>query len=209
MKIILARAIPFWLLTLSLPVLSESTLPPPIIDPALDRREIVVPRIDSEDFELTLYGGLLSVEDFGSHALVGARGAFHVTETLFVEASYGSSEASDAAFRDKGLTIFPSEVEPLTFYSLSFGLNFFPGEIFIGANRAMASSVYLVAGAGNTDFIGNRHFTSHLGLGIRILPRDWLSVRFDMRDHMFENDILGRSKLTHNFEMSLGFGLFF
>ena len=38
---------------------------------------------------------------------------------------------------------------------------------------------------------------------------DWLSIRVEMRDHMFDQDILGKNKLTHNFEMTLGLSAYF
>jgi len=37
-----------------------------VIEPDIYRRDIVVPRIDTENFELTAYYGVLDVEDFGS-----------------------------------------------------------------------------------------------------------------------------------------------
>ena len=45
----------------------------PIIDPQVERREIKRTRIDTEDFELGAYVGVLSVEDFESNVVYGAR----------------------------------------------------------------------------------------------------------------------------------------
>jgi hypothetical protein len=42
-----------------------------------------------------------------------------------------------------------------------------------------------------------------------VLPKDWLSARFEIRDHMFSSDLLGKNQLTHNFEMTLGLGAYF
>ena len=63
--------------------------PPPVIEPEVERREVSEPRIDSEDFEVQAFVGLLNVEDFGSNTVYGARLAYHVSEGVFVEATYG------------------------------------------------------------------------------------------------------------------------
>ena len=47
--------------------------PPVVIDPALERRDIKPPRIDSENFEVGIYGGLMSIEDFGTNSSVGVQ----------------------------------------------------------------------------------------------------------------------------------------
>ena len=52
----------------------------PIIDPQVERREIRRTRIDTEDFELGAYVGVLSIEDFESNVVYGARLAYHLTE---------------------------------------------------------------------------------------------------------------------------------
>ena len=61
----------------------------PIIDPEVERRNIKRAQIDTEDFEVGVYGGILSIEDFESHAVYGARLAYHLTEDFFLEATRG------------------------------------------------------------------------------------------------------------------------
>src|SRR4051812_38703012 len=51
----------------------------PIIDPQVERRTIKRARIDTEDFELGAYAGILSIEDFESNVVYGARLAYHLT----------------------------------------------------------------------------------------------------------------------------------
>ncbi len=49
----------------------ERTAPPSaedpgqVIEPEVERREIKEPEIDTEDFEIGLFGGIMSIEDFG------------------------------------------------------------------------------------------------------------------------------------------------
>jgi outer membrane beta-barrel protein len=185
-----------------------------VIEPQLDRREIVVPKIDTEDFEIGVVGGILSVEDFGANALLGARLAYHVTEDWFVELGAGVSTITDTTFRGLGAPQFPNEEEDLTYYDLSVGLNIFPGELFITEKRALSAAVYLIGGVGSTDFLNDaaqreNKFTFNFGLGVRLLPTDWFALHITMRDHVWESDLLGQNKITHNFELSTSITAFF
>jgi len=180
----------------------------PGLQPPVVRRQVKVPRIDTEDFEIGGFGGVLTIEDFGSSGVAGVRAAYHLTEDLFFEGTYARSTISDTSFRRFGARIFPSEDEDLSYYNLSIGYNLLPGEVFIG-RRAMTSAFYLIAGAGNTHFVDEDHLTFNVGFGLRLLATDWLSLRIDVRDHIFESDILGESKYTNNVALTGGLGVFF
>ena len=180
-----------------------------VIQPEVDRRPVRIPRIDTEDFEIGVFAGILSVEDFGAKAVYGGRLVYHVNEDYFVEALFGKSTVSDQALCDLGLCLFPSREEDLTYYAMSVGFNLFPGEIFPSRKRAMTSTVYAVAGMGNTGFIDENLFTVNFGIGIRILPVDWLAVHITIRDYLFESDILGSQEIKNNFELTFGASVYF
>jgi len=206
------RAGLLWLLCVPVFSQAQDALPAAtdqVIQPEIDRRTLSIPRIDTEDFEIGAYIGLLSVEDFGAEPVYGVRLAYHVSEDFFVEGVYGKSTVSDEAFRALGLNLFPSREEDLTYYALSVGYNLLPGEIFIGRRNAMTSAVYLLAGVGNTTFVNEDRFTANVGMGIRVLPVDWLVLHLTMRDHLFESDILGTKELKNNFELTLGLSVYF
>ncbi len=202
------------LFALLLPVVGVAQNPQPgetqqVIQPEIDRRQVHIPRIDTEDFEIGAYAGLLSIEDFGAKTVYGGRLVYHVSEDFFVEGVYGKSTISDEALCNLGLCLFPNREEELTYYALSVGYNFLPGEIFIGRRRAMTSVVYLLAGVGNTSFLNEDHFTINVGMGIRVLPVDWLALHLTMRDHIFESDILGTKEIKNNFELTFGLSVYF
>lgn len=196
---------------------AAETAPPAgeqVIEPELDRRDVVAPKIDTEDFEVGVFAGTLSVEDFGANAVYGVRLAYHITEGWFVELAGGASSVSDTSFRNLGAPQFPTEEEDLTFYNLSAGLNVFPGELFVTERRALSAAVYLIGGIGSTDFLNDAKqreskLTFNFGLGIRLLPTDWLALHVTMRNHLFESDLLGENKITNNFELSTGATIFF
>jgi outer membrane beta-barrel protein len=192
-------------------VLGEPASDSPIIDPQVERREIRRKRIDTEDFELGLYAGILSIEDFESNSVVGARLAYHLTEDFFLEATYGQSRAGRTSYENLSgsADLLTDDERDYSYYALSAGWNALPGEIFIGENRAYNSAFYLVAGIGSTTFAGDDRFTVSGGFGYRILPSDWIAVHFDVRDHVFDIDLLGEKKIVNNLEAHLGLSIFF
>lgn len=183
--------------------------PESVIEPQIDRRSLHIPRISANDIEIGAFGGILSVQDFGANSSSGFRLGYHVTEDFFIEGTHGRSTVSDQFYYDRGIPIFTTREAELTYYHLAVGINLFPGEVFLGRNWAMTSAVYLVGGLGSVEFVTESYSAFNFGIGIRVLPLDWLSLRFEMRDLMFESDLLGKNELKHNFEMTLGMAAYF
>ncbi len=183
----------------------------PIIEPAVERREIRRTRIDTEDFEVGAYVGVLSIEDFESNVVYGARLAYHLTEDFFLEATAGQSRAGRTSYENLSgsADLLTDSERDYTYYALSAGWNALPGEIFLGKNRAYNTAFYLVAGIGSTTFAGDDRFTVSGGFGYRILPADWIAVHFDVRDHVYDIDLLGEKKIVNNLEAHLGLSIFF
>jgi outer membrane beta-barrel protein len=71
------------------------------------------------------------------------------------------------------------------------------------------SDFYLQAGAGSTDFGGDDRFTMTLGAGYRLLLTDWLIFRLDAKNHLFDSELIGPEKNTHNLAYSFGVSAFF
>ncbi len=182
-----------------------------VYEPDVDRREVREAKIDTENFEVGAFGGVMSVEDFGVNPVYGVRAAYHVTQGLFAEASFGTTDAGLTSFErlSGAANLLEDDERTLTYYNFSFGYNLFPGEVFMGKRRAFNSSLYLIAGAGSTEFAGDSRFTFSVGLGYRFFVMDWLALHATARDHIFDIDLLGEPKTTHNLESHLGFTVFF
>ena len=207
------RLLHCWLLAAALAPSAALAADPPaastaneqVVVPQVERRELKLPRFPSNDFALGVFAGTYSSQNFGTSAIGGIRLGYHITEDVFVEAVYAQTRISDEAFRQvlPG-GVFSSPTIPLKYINLSAGYNLLPGEIFIGANRAKASAVYLIGGVGTTHFNSRRHQTFNAGLGMRVLLSDRIAVQVDMRDHIFSSDILGKSETTQNLELTGG-----
>lgn len=182
-----------------------------VIQPEVSRRKIKPAKIDTEDFEIGAYYGIKSVEDFESNPVYGARLAYHISESFFFEGTYGVSDLGTTSFEKltPGAQLAPDFDRDYSYYDLSAGYNLLPGESFLGRNRAFTGALYVVAGAGNTNFAGDDHFTVVIGGGYRMLLLDWLALHLSVRDHLFSSDLIGSSKTTHNIEMTLSLTGFF
>ncbi|MEQ8483914.1 MAG: outer membrane beta-barrel domain-containing protein [Pseudomonadales bacterium] len=183
----------------------------PLVVREPERREVKVDDIDSENWEVGVVAGALSVEDFGTNSLYGLRLAYHITEDFFVEGTYGRSRLGQTSFErlSGGAQLLTDDQRDLTYYNVSVGWNLFPGESFLTRNWAFKGGLYLIAGAGSTEFGGDDRFTINGGVGYRLIATDWLALRVDVRDHVFKSDLLGESETRHNFEFSTGLTVFF
>jgi outer membrane beta-barrel protein len=183
----------------------------PVIEPELERRDIDIAAIDTEDFELGLYAGVMSIEDFGVNTSLGARFAYHITERFFLELAAGASEGKETSFErlSGAAQLLTDDERSLSYYDISLGYNVLPGEVYLGPGRAFNSAIYLIGGVGKTNFAGDDRFTLSLGMGIRVIPRDWFALHADIRDHIFDIDLLGQEKTSHNLEAHLGVTFFF
>jgi len=181
----------------------------PLINPEVDRKEIIEAKIDTEDLEVGVFGGIYSTVDFGANSVVGMRIAYHITEDFFVELAGAQTETSKSTVEEIGFfTQLADDDRTLTYYNVSVGYNILPGEAFITADWAFYTAFYVIGGVGNTQFGGENLFTVNGGAGFRFIATDWMAIHVDFRDHVFDTDFFIK-KTTHNLEMHTGITFFF
>jgi outer membrane beta-barrel protein len=184
--------------------------PNKIYNPELERQVIDEALIDDEDFELGLFFGVLGIEDFGASELYGFKAAYHINEDFFINLNYAQAKAGLTSDEELfGIIRFTDDERQYQYYDFSIGWNLLPGEGFVWKDYALNTSFYLIAGVGNTEFAGNTEFTYIVGAGYKILYNDWMAVNLDTRDHMFNAELTGSPKRTHNLEFSLGISFYF
>jgi len=194
----------------SAPVWSQdgTDAPPQVIEPNVERRDLDVAAIDTEDFELTGFVGIMSVEDFETNAVYGVRLAYHINSALFLEAAVGRTEVGDSTA--EGIIGNPFFTDRnLTYYDASLGWNILPGESFFGERRSFNSVFYLIGGIGNTDFADDNNFTINFGFGFKFLPTDYLAVRIEARDYLFDTELNGVDKTLNNMQGTINLSWFF
>jgi outer membrane beta-barrel protein len=192
------------------PLKTEDELKP-VIQPEVERQDFKEARIDTEDFELTGFFGLMSIEDFGTNPVYGARAGYHVTEDLFIEGAIGSSKGGDTSYETivGGAPLLTDSERELLYYNISLGFNLLPGEAFMTRNLTFNNDLYLIAGIGSTEFAGEDRLTINAGVGYRLYIRDFFAVRVDYRDHVFNMNVISADKMTHNMELTVGASFFF
>ena len=183
---------------------------PPTIEPPVERRDIRESDIDTEDFEVSGFIGVISIEDFGQDTLTGARLAYHISENVFVEATYGQATAGQTSFEvlSGGAPFLTDEERDYQFYDVSLAYNI-NGEVFLTDELVFNSDLYLSLGGGSTDFAGDERFTISIGGGYRLLLTDYMSVRLDVKDYIFSSELIGEEKDTHNLSYTLGVSFYF
>lgn len=181
-----------------------------IVSPDLERREITVDQLDSEDWEIGVYGGVLNIEEFDSNFVYGFRAAYHMTESIALELNYGNSEAGDSFEEslDGGLPLLSEDGRSYSYYNVSFVYNLLPGEIFLGSNTAFRTGFYVIAGVGNTTFNEDDFFTYSLGGGLRFYLTDSIALHATVKDHTYDSDVLTEQRV-HNIESTLGVSFYF
>ncbi|MBS0578927.1 MAG: outer membrane beta-barrel domain-containing protein [Proteobacteria bacterium] len=189
----------------------DNAAPPRVVEPEVSRRTIKVPKVRSRNIEVGLDYGVLSIEDFGTNPSYGLLAAYHITEDFFFQGEWGRSKAGKTSFEtlNGGIQLLTESERRFTYYDLSLGYNFLPGEAYLGRGRAMTSAFYLLGGIGATEFAGDTKFTVNFGAGYRVVPTDWLAVHITVQDRVFNSDLLGSSKLTNNIEARLATTVFF
>ena len=183
----------------------------PLIEPDVTPVPVTEALIDTENFEIGAFVGLLNIEDFESSLLYGGKLTYHLSESFFFEAGVGFAEGGETSFEK-----LAGDVEGLTdserdysYYNINLGYNVLPGEAFLTENYAFNTNFYLIAGAGATEFAGDTRFTLNAGAGYQVLLTDSVSVHFGVRQHFYDIDVLGEEKTSVNTEVSTGLSVFF
>ena len=189
----------------------ESSAEPSIIEPQVTRRVVKTPKVKASDFELGAYFGALSIQDFGTNPVYGVRAAYHVTEDVFMEGYLGRSTAGTTSLQDvfPNITVLSNSGKRFTYYDLDVGYNILPGEVFLGRGRAFNTALYATVGMGDVKFADKDQFALNFGVGTRILLTDFVAMHFDVRNHVFETDLTGRTKNVDNIEATLGLTVFY
>lgn len=165
--------------------------------------------IDSEFFELGIYTGFLSVQDFTTEPIIGVRATFHASEDYFVQFNAAMTNVDKSSFEENQGSLFSGSDRDYTYYNFLVGYNLLQGEVFPSGPKAYWSNLYLVAGVGNTDFGGEDAFTWTVGAGYKInLSRRYV-ISVDLRDHSYKSNLIAEDDRVHNVELTAGFNYLF
>lgn len=183
----------------------------PLIEPAVQPKRVNEALIDTENFEIGAFTGVINIEDFGSSFVWGGKLTYHLSESLFLEANIGFAEGGKTSFEQLAgnVQLLSDDDRKYQYYNVNLGYNILPGEAFFSSGYAFNTNFYLIGGVGSTDFAGDNRFTANVGVGYQILLTDGLAISFSVREHAYDIDILGEKKTAFNTEFSGGLAVFF
>lgn len=183
----------------------------PLIEPDVTPVPVTEAMIDTENFEVGAFVGVLNIEDFESSLLYGGKLTYHLSESFFFEAGIGFAEGGETSFEKLAgnVEVLTDSERDYSYYNINLGYNVLPGEAFLTENYAFNTNFYLIAGAGATDFAGDTRFTLNAGAGYQVLLTDSVAVHIGVRQHYYRIDVLGAEKTSMNTEVSTGLSVFF
>jgi outer membrane beta-barrel protein len=177
----------------------------------VERREVLEDVLDTENFEFGVQGGVIAIEDFESSGWLSAHFGYHINEHFYVKARYGKAKGGETSFEKlvNSAPLLTDEERELTYYGLNVGYNFLPGEIFFSKDLVLNSVFSIELGGGSTEFAGDEQFTVNATANYRVFINDWVAWDIGMSDYIFDTQITGESKTTHNLNFVTGLSVYF
>lgn len=161
--------------------------------------------------ELSVGGGLYAADLLSSSYLLTAAYTYHFTEDLALEASFGYTRADSRLVRivenETSFTALRIRTPVYVYeghllWSIAYGkMRWFEG----GISRF---DLHLAFGGGVTDNQTAQGLTGSFGLGLTLYFTEWFGLRFDVRDQVLSQELLGHSQIVNNLAATLGLSMF-
>ncbi len=191
----------------------QETRPITIIEPKQQSEPAKSAAIDTERYQLGLYLGTLSVEDFNANLMVGLSLTYLIDANFIGQINYAQSDVGRSTFeRREGFDFLTDEQRVLKYFNLIGGYKVFTARSFLGARFKFDSDLYVTGGLGRMNFAGEGNVAFALGASYRVVITDWAVVNVDFKDHFFKGaDVFGDDdlKTSQNLEFSVGFNALF
>jgi outer membrane beta-barrel protein len=164
--------------------------------------------------ELSAMGGLYAADLYSSSWVAGGAYTFHFSEDLGLEASvqfmrFRSSVTDSYERRYPDIQVLDRPDRPGRLYfghlvwTLAYGKLRWMGD---GISRF---DFNLAIGAGVTDDSTSQSVTGSAGLGTKFFFGHWFALRFDARDHVLQEVLVGDRHLVNDVVITLGASVFF
>lgn len=181
------------------------------IEPQIQRSVVNEAKLDDESAFISLQGGLISLNDFGSSGLVKGQLGYQITEDFYVSLDYAKAKAGLTSFEklSGAAPLMTDAQRQWTYTGANVGYVLMPGEVYFGSSTAMNSRWSVTLGGGNLDFAGDKVFAIAAGTAYQIYLTDYLAADIQISDHMYETTILAETKTQHSLALSLGLSFYF
>ena len=171
----------------------------------LAQPSLAAEKIDTEFFEVGAALGIINVQDFTSELTWGFNATFTASEDFFLQFNYVSADVANSSVESGPQGAFTGD-RNYQHFNLLLGYNLFQGEIFRGSNSGL-SSLYAVAGVGDTEFLDESNFTYVLGLGYKLALSRRYMLNLDYRNYLYDSVAIDQEEntvLNSHFTVGLG-----
>lgn len=181
------------------------------IEPQIQRAAVDEAKLDDESTFVSVQAGLISLNDFGSSALVKAQLGYQISEDFYVTLDYAKAKAGLTSFEklSGAAPLLTDAQRNWTYTGASLGYVLMPGEVYFGSQTAFNSRWAVTLGGGSLDFAGDKVFAISAGTAYQVYLTDYLAADIQVSDHMYETTLLAETKTQHSLALSLGVSFYF
>jgi outer membrane beta-barrel protein len=166
--------------------------------------------VKQQRHELTAMGGYYVSDLYSSTYVIGAAYTFHMTNESAIEMSFAMTHANAdiiRALEDQRGTIVDDNYADVLFAESLLVWSPIHGKFRMGGS-IMHFDLHLDAGVGVVDSQTSRGVTGVGGFGMKVFMGKAVALRFDVRDHVFQQELLDKSFLVNDVSATLGLSLF-
>jgi outer membrane beta-barrel protein len=163
--------------------------------------------------ELSAMGGWYAGDLYSSNWLAGGAYTFHFSEDLALEASvqftrFHSAVTDSYERRYPDIQIIDRPDKPGTLYFGHLVWSFAYGKLRWLGDGTSRFDFNVAFGAGVTDDSTSRGVTASAGLGAKLYFGKWFALRWDVRDHVLREVLVGDEHLVNDVLVTLGASVF-
>jgi len=163
--------------------------------------------------EFSAMGGYYAADLYSSNWVGGGAYTFHFSEDLALEASIAFtrfySAVTDAYERRyPQIMVLDRTDKPGTLYFGHLVWSFAYGKLRWMGDGISRFDFNVAFGAGVTDDSTSRGVTASAGVGAKLYFGKWFAVRFDVRDHLLREVLVGDEHLANDVLVTLGASVF-
>jgi outer membrane beta-barrel protein len=163
--------------------------------------------------ELSAIAGYYAADLYSSSWMAGGAYTFHFSEDLALEASVAftrfRSAVTDAYERRyPEIMVLDRTDKPGTLYFGHLVWSFAYGKLRWMGDGISRFDFNVAFGAGVTDDSTSRGVTGSAGIGAKLYFGKWFAVRFDVRDHVLREALVGDEQLVNDVLVTLGASVF-
>jgi outer membrane beta-barrel protein len=163
--------------------------------------------------ELSALGGWYAADLYSGNWLAGGAYTFHFSEDLALEAlleftRFRSAVTDAYERRYPNIQVLDRPDKPGTLYFGHIVWSFAYGKLRWMGDGISRFDFNLAFGAGVTDDSTSRGVTASAGIGTKLYFGKWFAVRFDARDHVLREVLVGDEHLVNDVLVTLGASVF-